>query len=299
MRRSSLFLYCLAGMILASGEAFAQFTTRNAPPQQSSAGTAQTPRFTRTTSNTAANSAPKPASSAPVSFTRSSSANSARQAAPANTARSVNGGRTQAAPNVKASPKSAARTNANRPSAMTDDDMPDFSAVDSAAKDARNMSPAQKIILLEEYATRKQKEREAMKLAEERRKAAIAKKIAEETPSPGMMFDENGVERPVPKGELWVYVTDFTSNGSQCSLTLRLQNRTNVKLENLRLMFYWPSDSTYWNLSDVAPNAIVSKERTFFSDNCPSLRVKPRLETQKCVLGPAKAEACANFVVLK
>lgn len=294
MRRSSLFLSCLIGAVLSSGAAQAQFTTRApaAPsaPTPASAASPAVPKFTRTTSNASANSAAKTPAAAPASYTRPSSF-----AAPAaaGTAR-----QTVKTPAPAARAKAPAKQ-ANRPSAMPDDDLPDFSAVDAAVQDARNMSPAQKIILLEEYATRKQKEREAVKLAAERRKAAIAKKIAEETPAPGMMFDENGVERPIPKGELWVYVTDFTSDGGQCSLTLRLQNRTNVKLENLRLMFYWPSDSTYWNLSDVAPNAIVSKERTFFSENCPSLRVKPRLETQTCVLGPAKDSVCAEYVVLK
>ena len=287
MRRFLVFVCCLSGLILRQTPVQAQYTSqsRTASPQR-----------TQT-------SATVPAENSSVRFTRSAAETQTRQTGSFTTNRSQN---VTATPNAQSSavvPSNRLKKTASRSSTTDDEDldMPDFNV--AVSKKTQGMSQAQKMILLEEFARKKQEEKEARIQAENDRKAAIAKKIAEEKPKPGMVFDENGIERPIPKGEVWVYSSEFEQGDLRgrmhCSWKVVLQNRTNAKLESLNLGLFWPSYAADMAFSNVAPNATKVEEMFMFSPNCPSLRTKPRLEPKNCTLGPMKNEECNKYVVLK
>ena len=278
MHRFFLFVACVTVLFLNANNAFAQFTTRQTSAVQSgnaNAGSANgSLRFTRSSASGAKSSqgavrSVKKQSSA--SYTKGGKANSVSKTTPS--------------------------------ASMEDDDLdlPDFSI--TVPKETKGMSQAQKIILLEEFARKKQAEKEALAKEKAARKAEIARKIAEEEPAPGMVFDENGMERPIPKGEIWVYAAEFNQGEMRgrmhCSWKMVLQNRTNAKLDSLELGLSWPSYSVSMSFKDIAPNASKTEEMFMFSSNCPSLRAKPRLEPTKCVLGPMKDDTCNPYIVLK
>lgn len=289
MHRFFLFLACVTVLFLNADNAFAQFTTRQTSAVQSgnaNAGSANgSLRFTRSSSEGRS-------ATGATSFTNRTGTAVQKPASAATNS---------SAQNAKIRTKQAAKGTKGASESDEDLDMPNFSAV--APKGAKDMSSAQKILLIEEYIRKNQQEKEAKRQAEEARKAAIAKKIAEETPSPGMVFDENGIERPIPKGEVLLYVSDFEQGVSYdrvyCSLNVTLQNRTNTKLEDLNLDVSWPSYTTTLTFSNVAPNAVVTEGLFMFSKNCPSLRAKPRMQPTYCALGPMKEGACNQYVVLK
>lgn len=108
-----------------------------------------------------------------------------------------------------------------------------------------------------------------------------------------------------PKGEIWLYITDFTYsdvNGMfmNCNWKLVLQNRTNTPIETMRLTYTLLGESSPIFYNNIQPNASVVEVRGVYSDKCPAMaNIKPTVEVVSCRLGTITGKDCSGYIKIK
>lgn len=112
-----------------------------------------------------------------------------------------------------------------------------------------------------------------------------------------------GSNLPKPKGEIWVYVTDFkvdkVGRFTYCTLKRVLQNRTDTEIERLSMEFSWPSYTTEKVFTNIKPKASEVTGLALYTDTCPALNSKPQVKVKSCRMGSIYGTECEKYIVVK
>lgn len=112
-----------------------------------------------------------------------------------------------------------------------------------------------------------------------------------------------GSNLPKPKGEIWVYVTDFkidkVGRFPFCTLKRVLQNRTDTEIERLSIEFSWPGYTTEKVFTNIKPKASEVTGLALYTDTCPALNSKPQIKVKSCRMGPVYGTECEKYIIVK
>lgn len=137
---------------------------------------------------------------------------------------------------------------------------------------------------------------------------AAGTSAAQTQAQPGQAAAEAAANVPPPeppKGEIWLYITDFTYsdvNGMfmNCNWKLVLQNRTNTPIETMRLTYTLLGETSPIFYNNVQPNASVVEVRGVYSDKCPAMaNIKPTVDVVSCRLGTITGKDCSGYIKIK
>lgn len=255
----------MAAFIGLTAPAQAQYTSRSS----GSAGTAAVPQAPARPAPAQQPQPARQAAPAPASantFTTTGQA-AQTQAAPA----AAQAAAPAAAPAAQTAPRFRPRPTAPvQTSAEGEDDLPSFSAFEQNTSSAASGTPAAQ--------------------AQPGQPAEAAANLPPPEP---------------PKGEIWLYITDFTYsdvNGMfmNCNWKLVLQNRTNTPIETMRLTYTLLGETSPIFYNNVKPNASVVEVRGVYSDKCPAMaNIKPTVEVVSCRLGTITGKDCSGYIKIK
>ena len=108
---------------------------------------------------------------------------------------------------------------------------------------------------------------------------------------------------PMPKGEIWFYVTDFSTEKvgkfTICSYKTVLQNKTNTKLDRLEVQLQWPVRTITVEYRGIEAKGNQVKGATTYVKGCEMMSAKPRTTIKACRIGAAVNENCEKLIVFK
>lgn len=107
-----------------------------------------------------------------------------------------------------------------------------------------------------------------------------------------------------PKGEVWFYVTDFTSEEVEgytiCDLKKVLQNKTDTMIDRLALTMEWSGGvQEHSQFLKVKPKENKVVPISSYRQNCTVMAGKPRITITTCRIGNAINEECKKLIVFK
>ena len=107
----------------------------------------------------------------------------------------------------------------------------------------------------------------------------------------------------MPKGEVWVYITDFSTDKvgrhTICSYKSVLQNKTDTEIERLVLLYQWMGKKVTEEYRRVKPKENIVSGSASYEDNCEVMRAKPKMTVQTCRIGQVAKEACEKLIIQK
>ena len=116
---------------------------------------------------------------------------------------------------------------------------------------------------------------------------------------------ENLPPPPPPKGEIWIYVSDFeyrdlTGFTMNCNWKINVQNRTDTVIERLGIAYKILDINTNLYINSVQPGSSTTKGHALFDEKCPAMaHVRPKVDVIECKMGTMVNQDCMNYIKIK
>lgn len=110
---------------------------------------------------------------------------------------------------------------------------------------------------------------------------------------------------PPPKGEIWVYITDFkyrdlTGSAMVCDWKVVVQNKTSATIEQMEFTYNLLDLGFFEYVYKLKSGETYTGEAGSPSKKCPSMtRAKPKIIIKKCKLADIRNQDCMKYIVVK